>query len=532
VPPAFRTAAILAAITFAVFSPTLSAGFVYDARLQILTDPFPHDPRNWPAVLSFAVLGMDVLDFNRPVHLASIMLDAAIWGREPLGYHLTSILLHCANVVLLWFVLCDLLPRGGRADGTAGTHEPGTGGLTATGVAAFAGAILFAVHPVVTEAVCEPTFREDLLVATFTLGAVVLASGGHGMRRAVACAACCLFACASKESGVAAPLVLAASWWLFHRGEDRRFWSVAVGGGIALTAAFMTARFLLEPATSRIFETKPSYPGGSFAAAMAIEPRILALYAQLVVCPVNLCADYGGPSIGHLPLPIALSLVALLVAALAWAAWRDRRIAFGTALMMLPLVPVSNLVPIYRAAADRYLYVPLGGAAVIAACLVEVAWKRSSRERRQAGLVVGMAVVAILAAACVARQRVWSNPLALWLDTAARNPASYSAATGLANACREAGGFVESERAARHALALSGSSRGDTWVALALALDGQGRTADAEAAITTALAKDSRLADPHSRVAALAMERGEADALAALLARRPATAPVNGTPTP
>ncbi|MFM7034730.1 MAG: hypothetical protein ACKOYJ_05995, partial [Planctomycetia bacterium] len=109
--PAARTAAVLAAITFAVFWPTLWAEFVYDARLQILTDPFPHDPRNWPAVLSFAVLGMDVLDFNRPVHLASIMLDAALWGREPFGFHLTSVLLHCANVVLLWLVLRDVLPR-------------------------------------------------------------------------------------------------------------------------------------------------------------------------------------------------------------------------------------------------------------------------------------------------------------------------------------------------------------------------------------------------------------------------------------
>jgi hypothetical protein len=105
-------AAILAAVTVAVFLPTLSSGFVYDARLQILTDPFLHDPWNWLPVLSFGVLGMDVLDFNRPVHLASLMLDAAIWGRNPFGYHLTSVLLHALNVVLVWRVVSDVLGSG------------------------------------------------------------------------------------------------------------------------------------------------------------------------------------------------------------------------------------------------------------------------------------------------------------------------------------------------------------------------------------------------------------------------------------
>ena len=98
----------LAAITLAVFWPTLSAEFVYDARLQIVTGDFIHDPGNWLPVLSFGVLGMDVLDFNRPVQLASLMLDAAIWGREPFGYHLTSVLLHVVNVVLVWGVMRGL----------------------------------------------------------------------------------------------------------------------------------------------------------------------------------------------------------------------------------------------------------------------------------------------------------------------------------------------------------------------------------------------------------------------------------------
>ena len=172
----WQQAAILAGITLLVFAPTLSAGFVYDARLQILTDPFLHDPRNWWPVLSFGVLSQDVLDFNRPVHLASLMLDAAVWGKEPFGYHLTSVVLHAANVVMLWGVLRGLVASRPVAPQRAARHGV-TGLRDATTAASLLPPLLFAVHPLVTEAVCEPTFREDLLVAFFTLAGLLIAMG-------------------------------------------------------------------------------------------------------------------------------------------------------------------------------------------------------------------------------------------------------------------------------------------------------------------------------------------------------------------
>ncbi len=191
----------LAAITLAVFWPTLSAKFVYDARLQILTGDFIHDPGNWVPVLSGQVLAMDVLDFNRPVQLASLMLDAAVWGRDAFGYHLTSVLLHVVNVVMVW----------GIARGLRRAGERQAEGLSYAGLSA----LLFAVHPIVTEAVCEPTFREDLLVAACTLGAILLAMRHDPARttgdrwRALGCAGLCFLAVASKESGIATPGVLA-----------------------------------------------------------------------------------------------------------------------------------------------------------------------------------------------------------------------------------------------------------------------------------------------------------------------------------
>ncbi len=506
-----RTAALLAGLTVAVFSATLSADFVYDARLQVLTDPFLHDPANWLNVLSFRVLGMDVLDFNRPVHLASLMLDAAVWGVEPFGYHLTSILLHAANVVLVWLVAREVL---GRGDGPAASHP----------LVPVIAALFFAVHPVVVEAVCEPTFREDLLAAVFTLTAVMIAARhperrGDDLRRAGLCSACCLLAVASKESGVAAPFVLAAYWWAFRRDDQGRFWATVIGGGLSLVVAFLAARFLFEPSPSRIFEARPEYPGGSLIEALKVEPRILALYAQLIAWPANLCADYGGQSVGHLPLWLSALIIAILGVGGGVAAWRDRRIAFCLALALLPLVPVSNLVPIYRAAADRYLYLPLAGVACIVACLLDSTWVSGRPQRRQVVMLASLAALGLLAVACIGRQRVWRTQLDLWADTHARNPGSFNGASGLANSLREAGRADEAVEIARRGVNLTSGKRGDAWLTLALAYDAAGRIAEADAAAAKAVEIDPRLADPDARVEALAMERAEADAVKVILAR-------------
>ena len=386
--------------------------------------------------------------------------------------------------------------------------------------------LLFAVHPLVTEAVCEPTFREDLLVAFFTLTGLLLAMG-HSPHasdgwRAAACMGCSLLAIASKESGIAAPAVIGLYWLLFRRGERGWFWPIAVGGATLAVVCFLAARFLLEPSPSRIFEARPQYPGGSVWAALAIEPRILALYAQLVLFPVNLCADYGLHSVRHLPLTVALAVVAGLVVAAFLAIRADRRMALAVALIVVPLLPVSNLVPIYRAAADRYLYLPLAGVALGIGLLLDGPWLTARLQLRERALMAGLAAAVLLGFGASERQRVWASPLALWEDTVQKNPVAYTAASGLGEALREVGRLPEAERATREAIRLSDGKRGDPFATLALILDAQGRAAEADEALDQAVAVDPKLADPEARVAALAMERSYADDLLKLQERRAA----------
>jgi len=515
---------LLAAVTFLAFVPALRGGFVYDSRIQVITDPFLHEAANWPAVLSGRVLGMDVLDFNRPAMLASLMLDAAVWGREPFGYHLTSVLLHGLNVVLVWLLLDRL--RASAAD--RGLLSP-----------ALVGALVFALHPIVTETVCEPSYREDLLVATFTLAALVIALGrfpqdpldaeaapaNRAAWRAAACIGCALLAIASKESGVVLPPLLLVARWLFARKGPRRFWGPAIAGSALIVMAFLVARFLLEPAESRIFG-KPAHLGGSLAAALAIQPRILALDAQLIVWPVNQSADYQLSSLAHLPLPRALFLLALLAAAFIWGARRDRRLALAAAVILLTLLPVANLWPIFQPAADRYLYLPMVGVAIIVASALDAPWWTEHAAARRRAMIAALALVGILGLACIRREAVWHDPVALWEDSLRKEPQSFTAAWGLSEALFDAGKPAEAERAARLAVNLSGGEDGGAWATLAVIVAERGRMAEARDYLSRALAADPLLAAPDDRVAALAMERPWADRLERLLADRlPAASP-------
>ncbi len=518
-----RQAIVLAVGTFLAFIPTLWAGFVYDARIQILTDTFIHDPANWLAVLSGRVLGMDVVDFNRPAMLASLMLDAAIWGRQPFGYHLTSILLHVANVLLVWRVATGL------------AHAPSKKSPAALGIPpAVPAAFIFALHPLVTEAVCEPTFREDLLVATGSLGALVLAMGhlpGAGAPRpdrwrSLACIACCLLAVASKESGIAAPLLLAFSWLLFRRqetgagsGTPSRFWIISIGGSCLVVLLFLVARFAWEVEESKIFVEKPVYLGGTLAAALSIEPRILALCAQLVFWPFNQSADYSPSSIAHLPLPLAVVCLVALGSVAVWLARRDRRLLLADAVILLPLVPVSNLWPIYRPVADRYLYLPLAGVGLGVACLLDAPWLVSRPRMQRLAINGSLLLVGVLGIASFERQKVWNNSIALWDDTSQKTPDSFNATMGRADALLDAGRLAEAEPAARRGIEMSQGKVGDSWATLAVILEEQGRFAAAAESLARALAVEPALADPDQRVAAAAMEKPFAQRLRRLLDR-------------
>src|SRR5256712_12957666 len=100
-----------------------------------------------------------------PLTWMTLGLDYLLWGMNPLGYHLTSLLLHAANAVVFYFVVVRIL--------TLALPAPSERGHALT-VSAGVAALVFAIHPLRVESVAWVTERRDVLSGLFYLSAILM----------------------------------------------------------------------------------------------------------------------------------------------------------------------------------------------------------------------------------------------------------------------------------------------------------------------------------------------------------------------
>jgi hypothetical protein len=139
-------------ICLLLFAPALKGAFLGDDFACV---KLYHNPKwlEWPKLFysewSQGIWGFQLPEL-RPFIALAFMVDAVVWHINPFGYHLTNILIHALNSILLFFVVRSL--------------------KIGTGAAALVAALLFAAHPSHIEAVYIVSGRTDLLPATFLLG--------------------------------------------------------------------------------------------------------------------------------------------------------------------------------------------------------------------------------------------------------------------------------------------------------------------------------------------------------------------------
>lgn len=487
-----------------LFLPSLRGGFVYDSPAQILYSDALHQPGFLWDALTLRVFRMDVIDRLRPAQLVSLGLDARLWGRNPFGYHWTSILLHALNAALafrlLWQALADVAFR-----------RP----------AAWLGALLFAVHPALVEAVAEVSFREDLLATTGVLGgllALARAARHTGWRRAAgagAAIALLLLAAGAKETGWMGPFLLAVSGAALARRSDTRLYAGTASAAALLIAGFALYARAVAPDASAIFRHAPTYPAGGLKGMFPLWPRFWAFQVFQAVFPYALCADYGGYSLRLFSTAGSVTALALLAAGAMGLAVRYPRTRFGLVFLALASLPTSNLWPIFIPLADRYLYLPLVGAALAAAGLLT---ELAAPTRRRLGIVLAT-LCALWIPVNLHRQWIWRDPVRLWEHTLRGNPHSRVASNNLGHALLERGRYTDALKAWRRAVQLH-PGHANAWAGIALAQEALGNRDQADAALAQAIESDPIYADADAVRAALLLSPGQTEALRPLLARR------------
>ncbi|HUT34019.1 MAG TPA: tetratricopeptide repeat protein [Planctomycetota bacterium] len=373
-----------------------------------------------------------------PLRELSYAVDYRLSGLLPVGYHLTNVLLHTANVLLVYAVLVWLL---GRAECRVRAAEGGP--RTAHWLAAL-GAAAFAVHPAQVESVAWASGRRDVLYAFFFLLAF-LAFVAHERRggwwRWVLYGASLFFLLASlcsKASAMTLPAVLFLA--ILVSGEEaeegfwRRLWATVPHWVVAFG---LTVWHMVTAQQAGVVK------GEAFGASLANVPLIFAEYGRLLFFPVHLVAPHGDATLhwasdGARILVLA-GVTAGLVALAWWAAPRRGLAVFGLGWWFLLLLPVANVVPISILVAERYLYLPLVG--VCALGVGVIGSLMTTRWHRRVVLTCAVAALALFGMATHRRNQAWANSRTFWQDGVSKWPRIPVMRIGLATAYVDANDY-------------------------------------------------------------------------------------------
>jgi protein O-mannosyl-transferase len=421
---------VLLAACVLTYANGLTGGFTYDDKAIVRDNPRIRTPAAVSKIFTTSYFGgpRGSGSVYRPVLLLSYAVQWWIHGRQAVTFHAVNVLLHAGATLLF----AALILRLGIAP-----------------AAAFASALLFAVHPIHVEAVTSLVGRGEVLAAVFALLYLLLALAFFERRRfrAATLIGALLFYTLSvltKESGISAPamafllFVYAAEGGVaerlrraFARGLPVFLGSAAVLAGVFFLRRSVLGGFLKSPGAG-VFEVENALApvGASTRAVNACV--ILFRYLGRFVFPLHLSADESAWSIEVVPAASAVAIAALtiLAAITAAALWRLRArspAALGFLFFCLALLPASNLVfAIGTIFAERLAYLPSAGLCLAAGALLAggagtLAELAPSRRR------ILVAAALLLSARAVVRNAVWWNDEGLFLNLVRTAPESAKA---------------------------------------------------------------------------------------------------------
>ncbi len=429
------------------FANSVRNGFAFDANTIILEHPGVTEGRvidaltssYWPQVVEGAGL-------YRPVTLSSFALEWGLWNGHPAGFHLVNLAVHAAVSLLVFFLILEM----------------------STTLPALVGGVLFAAHPVHSEAIANVVGRAELYSALFVLGACLLFWKGRGLSpawrvaRLLGIGALYIMGLGSKEMAVTLPALLVLLALVRNDGERatervRTDFPVFLLTG-ALLVAFLGARFLILGSVAGDVPA-PTLVGLSTGERILTALAVWPHYFRLLVFPLDLVADYAPavlfPALTWGP-DVMLGLLMILGGAAAvillWP--RERLVASGIAWFGIAILPVTNLlVPTGVLLAERTLYLPSVGLAFVAAGVVSWTAREHSTSLRMIVVAAGVVCAAFMVRTAT-RNPSWMSTFTMLTTLAEEHPESSRAIRARAQSLDDVGEYEEAGRYYQTALEL------------------------------------------------------------------------------
>lgn len=522
---------LLTAIVLLAYWPVYKNAFVYDDVEYITNNQHVQHGLMWSEI-RWSLTSAYASNWH-PLTWISHMADGRLYGPNPAGHHVTSLLFHLANVLLLFILLSKM----------TGSVWP----------SAFVAA-LFGVHPLHVESVAWIAERKDVLSTFFwllTMLAYTRYARGPNLKNYALVVGLFILGLASKPMLVTLPFVLLLmDYWPLERFKKLSVKRLMIE----------KLPLLLLAAGSCVITYRAQQQGGAMGTAEVYPmgtriPNALAAYIAYLakmLWPTRLAVFYPHPG-RNLPLweAVGAGMALVLMTVLAIRAGRKRPyLAVGWLWYVGTLVPVIGLVQVgNQAMADRYTYVPLIG------LFIALTWgiadwlglgeKKKRKKKERSVLVPGVAGAIVLALIILTRLqlRYWQDDIQLYqhaLDVTKNNyvahinmgavladtdpeegiahyqealrikPDSFIAHHNLGSALARQGQLDEAIRHYRLAIKYN-PKYSEAYNNLGTALMNQGKTDEAYLAMTEALKINPRFAEAHNNLGMLLDNQGQAN---------------------
>jgi len=362
---------------------------------------------------------------HRVIRNLSYVLDYVVWGDNVRGYHYSSLFIHLLNTVLVLGLARRLLGEGPWP---------------------YLAALLWGVHPVLTDAVTYLSGRRDVLSALFYLWALdrYLAWRMREAGRGALAASYVLYlvGCFTKEVAVTLPAVI-----VLYEVVNARRAEPDPKHPLATLARQAFAQFMTAPV---YYTLLAAFPGAFTWYILHYHPfnvvtgyvterlktDLLSVatyglhYLVLMVFPRDLSVDYfpqslpGSPGIADPTTLVAIAVLSGLAVLTLIAIARGSPAGFGAGFFVIAFLPMSNLfIRFNEPVAEHYLYLPAVGMALAVTSGLRVLARRWPDARD--GLVTAAVVAALaLALRTDARNREWGDPEQLFTSSLAIFPRS------------------------------------------------------------------------------------------------------------
>jgi Tfp pilus assembly protein PilF len=397
----------LAVVVALAFLPGLDGEFLAWDDPKYVTRNSHIQSFSWQTVV-WAFTSFDVGNWH-PLTWLSLALDHRIYGLEPFGYHMTSLIIHVLNSILVFLVLYRLTGRPWRS---------------------LAVAVLFALHPLRVESVSWVSERKDVLSAFFWLLTMVAYARYVRVKTAASYLLVVItFAMGLMSKPVVVTLpaaLLLLDYWPLRRLNWRAVWEKLPLFALSIVCVVLTIAAQRSGGAVQI-DPIPLFERAANSVVAYVQ------YLVLTVWPSNLSPWYSHPSLEGPSLSpwylLGATVFILGVTALALL-WGNRRryLPVGWFWFLGTLVPMIGLLQVGRQGmADRYTYIPhIGLFLLIVWVIAELpAWK--SFRLRAFGIALTAGLVLTLSALTWRQTMIWHSNLTMWSYTVDRSPYAFIA---------------------------------------------------------------------------------------------------------